>query len=140
MTLTETKCNDQGQDLWFTGGPRGCLTQFAAIWHNDDEIRTVDMDNNIIGSADALLFESPKDESYIIELKNVRVHPSFRRQGVATHLVEAVQNYAQPLNLPVLVYLHTDIDNFGARKLYESKGFNMDPIDIEKMVWTVKSS
>ncbi len=141
MALTGTKCNDKGQDLWFSCESRGFLTQFAAILKEKDDCQEqLGIPNTVIGATDAHLHYFPSNGSSKIELKNIHVHPSFRRKGVASSLVKAAQEYARTLNPAPSVYLHTDVNNLGARALYNSRGFENDPFDAEKMVWKIDFS
>lgn len=78
----------------------------------------------------------------MIELKNLRVHDSFRRQGIGRSLVEAVQNYARKVKEEqeqggAIVYLYYDSDNVGAIRLYKNAGFVVDEDDMNRMNWAV---
>lgn len=143
MLLTSTKCDDTGQDLWFSGPKVGVLTQFAAfsVSHDLEELQGT---RGVVGSVDVLLREingeSTSRTTRTAELRNLSVHPSFRRKGIASCLVDAVQAYAQGLKPSAVLYLHVALDNHGARALYERKGFQADPSDLERMVWDAEVS
>jgi ribosomal-protein-alanine N-acetyltransferase len=53
---------------------------------------------------------------------NLAVHPSARRMGIATSLINAVLDYMRE-NDCVFVYLEVRLSNMSARKLYEQLGF-----------------
>ena len=101
----------------------------------------------MVGSVDVLLRETHSDDDSIeitttttLELRNLSVHPSLRRMGIASRLVDAVQKYAQSLELSTtVVYLNVAFDNNGARALYERKGFKVDHLDFERMFWISES-
>ena len=143
MALTKTKCDDNGQDLWFSGGERGLLKQFAAIMKNEQgDEDGLDITNAVIGAADIHLRSFERDKLYHvgIEVKNVRVDSSFRRQGVARSLMDEIQNHVRAHHSSAEVYLHVDVDNLAARALYQSKGFKDDPMENGKMTWKIDDS
>lgn len=139
LSLTKDKCDDKGQDLWFSGGERGLLTQFAAIKtkENKDFDDHCDITNSVIGAADIHVRSFERDEfpQVEIEVKNVRVDFNFRRQGIATRLMDEIQNHIRAHHSLAKVYLDVDIDNLAARALYQSKGFHDDPTESGKMTW-----
>lgn len=66
------------------------------------------------------LYGTGYDSSLVVA--NVATHPDFRRQGIATALMEATLNYAEK-TLAEAVILQVEADNWGARQLYEQLGF-----------------
>lgn len=66
------------------------------------------------------LIETSIPGRYLIA--NVAVHPQFRRQGIAYHLMQAVANWARQSHHHVLL-LQVEQGNVGAVKLYENLGY-----------------
>lgn len=148
--LTSTY-DEQGQSLEFSGGDEaGELVQFFAVVQNSTICNNgldqafLSRTHGVIGSIDA--FKSMRsctgemDQDAIIELKNLRVHDSCRRQGIGRALVEAVQQYAQQVKEhgeqgKAMVYLQFDSNNVGAIRIYEDAGFFIDGEDTNRMIW-----
>jgi ribosomal protein S18 acetylase RimI-like enzyme len=103
------------------------LVQFVAIVDQHYYPKT----HGVVGVVDV----HRKPNSALLELKNLRVHETGRRQGIASALVEAVQEYARKIS--GAVYLNYDQDNEAAIRLYLSRGFQLDPKEELKMIWTV---
>lgn len=56
------------------------------------------------------------------EVKRMRVHPSFQRQGFGTQILRVLENRARELGYSVL-RLDTTVEQIGARHLYAKFGF-----------------
>lgn len=72
--------------------------------------------DNVVGTA---LLTSGRNYRYV---SSVAVHPNFRRQGIATALMEEVSNHAKSLGYKA-VLLHVDEANTPAVNLYSQLGF-----------------
>ncbi|NCO66993.1 MAG: ribosomal-protein-alanine N-acetyltransferase [Nitrospirae bacterium CG_4_10_14_0_8_um_filter_41_23] len=74
--------------------------------------------DNIIGY---ICINHIMDEGHIL---NLAVHPDFRRQGIATKLVEDVLNGFKEIDCRHL-YLEVRVSNLEAKKFYERLGFRV---------------
>lgn len=129
--LTWGKCHDDGQDVWFSSANKlGLLKQWAVVLLEDND----KFHGGVIGAVDALLMK--KRHAIVVDLRNLRVHDDYRRRGIASHLMDQVLEFAKEEKATAVTLL-VDLDNHGARALYEKKGFVADPDNAEKMSWTV---
>jgi len=93
--------------------------------------------------------QNNNDDVVLVELKNLRVHPSMRRKGIGKALIETVQEYAKSI-LPkdnnqqqqqqqrtneVIVFLQVDPTNIAAQQLYEQTGFVSTRKEFGRMDW-----
>lgn len=69
-----------------------------------------------------------EDRVYVSE---VHVSEKCRGQGIGHLLLNAVEEEARKLKVPAL-YIHTEADNSGAIKLYESEGYRMERVQMRK--------
>lgn len=94
------------------------------IFHNNTILAKVG--KRIIGKVLWYVKENPNDG--LVELEELFVLEDYRRKGVGSKLVKfsinAVQNHFKSLGIePRRIYLFTNENNDGARKLYENFGF-----------------
>ncbi|WP_287128040.1 GNAT family N-acetyltransferase [Candidatus Cyanaurora vandensis] len=68
---------------------------------------------------------SPQDPLYI---SNLAVTPAWRRQGVASSLLQEVEAIARSLCHPRL-YLHVMADNIAAVQLYQRSGYRLERVE-----------
>ena len=61
---------------------------------------------------------------------NLCVHPSFRRVGVATSLMESGAEFARLIGVRVL-YCHVEANNVSAQRLYTSLGYVVEQEESE---------
>ena len=93
--------------------------------------------------------KTSNDHVVLVELKNLRVHPSMRRKGIGKALIEAVQEYAKSIAClqgyqrqqarqrpnEVIVFLQVDPTNRVAQQLYEKVGFISTREEYGRMDW-----
>jgi ribosomal protein S18 acetylase RimI-like enzyme len=81
-----------------------------------------------------------RKQNALLYITEVAVHPSMRRRGIGTKLLQAIDIYAQQLivheNIQIeTIYLHVDVLNYGAIRMYEQSGYykvlSDDPIYTE---------
>ena len=94
------------------------------LFHNNTILAKVG--KRIIGKVLWYVKENPNDG--LVELEELFVLEDYRRKGVGSKLVKssinAVQNHFKSLGIePRRIYLFTNENNDGARKLYENFGF-----------------
>ena len=75
-------------------------------------------DGQIIGYASAFL----PSAGGVADLMTIAVHPDFRRQGIAHHLIEDLENWAAELGADSMM-LEVDINNENAIALYTKLGY-----------------
>jgi ribosomal protein S18 acetylase RimI-like enzyme len=85
----------------------------------------------ILGSAECSFHEFFGSElgrrrahNSILYLTEVAVNPSFRRQGIGSKLLQAIDELATRRGIETL-YLHVDVKNVGALRLYEKAGYRV---------------
>jgi ribosomal protein S18 acetylase RimI-like enzyme len=90
-----------------------------------------DRANIILGSAECSFHEffgtvlgRRRAHNSILYLTEVAVNPSFRRQGIGSKLLQAVDELATRRGIETL-YLHVDVKNVGALGLYEKAGYRV---------------
>ena len=137
--LTWAKCDEHGQDVWFSSATKlGLLSQWAIVLNDSDTVEDYPH-GGVIGAVDGLLRQ--KREGTVVDLRNLRVSDAYRRRGLASRLIDAVLNFAQDQpDGKVQVTLTVDRDNHGARALYQKKGFVVDPTNDEHMTWRPKET
>jgi ribosomal protein S18 acetylase RimI-like enzyme len=133
-------------ETWLESKNVVTLQQFYAVrnllyYNEQEQHQALSAEQNIIGSVDAEWTRaSPKNadvnDSIEVELKNLRVHQSARRQGIGRALVHEVQQYAEQLPQPSIVFLEVVSDNSGAILLYEQMGFVVDSMNPNRMTWS----
>lgn len=108
------------------------VVNFVAIVEQDDNVyesslnSIIDRTNGVIASISAQIKRqsSISDDMLLphVSLKNLNVHTNFRRQGIASALVQMVKEYTKEANISSIV-LEVDPSNYGAIRLYEKEGF-----------------
>lgn len=58
----------------------------------------------------------------IVEMKRVRVHPEFQRQGLGQKMLEMLEKRAKELGYK-LIQLDTTVNQVAAQKMYEKNGY-----------------
>jgi ribosomal protein S18 acetylase RimI-like enzyme len=58
----------------------------------------------------------------VVEMKRVRVHPDFQRQGLGQAMIELLERGAKELGFKT-IQLDTTVNQTGAQKLYEKNGY-----------------
>jgi ribosomal protein S18 acetylase RimI-like enzyme len=106
------------------------VVQFIAICQDDcgNKNTLFDNTNGVVGVVDAILqhYRPIPDVDLslpYVYLRNLRVDERMRRQGVASCLVQAVNDYAKETDGVDVVLLHVDQENDGAIRLYKNHGF-----------------
>ena len=131
--LTRTY-DDQGQFLRRSDSSspqQGELVQFAAVAQDESSREVYRETNGVVGVVDVF-----QKSTNALELKNLRVHESARRKGIAKALVEKVQEYAIQAVDRATVFLNYDPENIGAMHLYASRGFRNDTNEEFQMIWS----
>ena len=112
----------------------------------DDIIQTYKRDDMITDDGNQ---NKSNDHVVLVELKNLRVHPSMRRKGIGKALIETVQEYAKSILLQdyqrqqaqrpneVIVFLQVDPTNMVAQQLYEKAGFVSTRKEYGRMDWKI---
>lgn len=72
-----------------------------------------------------LIFQRHKQDPHVLEIKNCRVDPNFRRQGIFTSLVRAVEQYAK-LHRFQRITVDTHSDNVSFIEAAKKLGFRVD--------------
>ncbi len=84
-------------------------------------IYSVGFDGRIIGSA---IFQQHKQESKVLELKNLRVDPSCEQHGIGTLLTSSMELYAQEKRFKrILVDTH---QGNSAIEFLQKRGYNIE--------------
>jgi ribosomal protein S18 acetylase RimI-like enzyme len=85
----------------------------------------------ILGSAECSFHEffgtelgRRRAHNSVLYLTEVAVNPSFHRQGIGSRLLQAVDVLARRRRIETL-YLHVDVKNVGALRLYEQAGYRI---------------
>lgn len=85
--------------------------------------------NSIVGTAECSFHEFfgtqlglRRPANSILYVTEVAVNPSVRRQGVASKLLRAVDTFAKDRGIES-IYLHVDVCNYGAIRLYDKCGY-----------------
>ncbi len=81
------------------------------------------IDGNIVGSIITLL----RNDISHARIYSLNVHPSYRRMGIASLLMNTVENSLKEKKFKN-ISLEVGVNNKAARSLYESKGFSVDKI------------
>ena len=81
------------------------------------------IDGNIVGSIITLL----RNDISHARIYSLNVHPSYRRMGIASLLMDTVENSLREKGFKN-ISLEVGVNNRAARSLYESKGFSVDKI------------
>jgi len=77
-------------------------------------------DDRIAGSVQ-LDYDTPANQPHRAEIRKLLVHPDFRRQGIARHLMAEIEGHASRLNRTLLTLDTRTGDN--AEPLYRSLGY-----------------
>jgi ribosomal protein S18 acetylase RimI-like enzyme len=65
-------------------------------------------------------------------IQELLVHPAYRRQGVAMHLLDAAEDVFFADVRTAAVILVTSPENEGALRLYRSRGYSVDQVRLRK--------
>jgi len=89
----------------------------------------------IVGVACAATYAHSSDKGAVVWVRELAVHPDFRRQGIGKRLLLQTLQYGAQ-HEAVRAFLHVDVQNIAAIHIYESVGFT--PQEGEKqidMIW-----
>ncbi len=124
--------DNNGKELDFIGHP---VVQYIAVAYQQRDYEfsaEQECTNGVIGAVDAKIQWSPSSSLSTgqlgrlpwphVSLKNLNVHENFRRMGVASALVGAVQVFAREEGMRAVI-LEVDCENTGAVSLYKKEGF-----------------
>ncbi|MDD6647457.1 MAG: GNAT family N-acetyltransferase [Firmicutes bacterium] len=68
-----------------------------------------------------------------VYINEIRVSEEYRKRGVATKLISAVEKVANEIGVQA-VYIHAEGDNKKAQNLYIKEGYNIERIQLRKQI------
>lgn len=95
-------------------------------------IATASLSLSAVGRERFSTLQPPDDQAL---LANIAVDPTFRRQGVASHLLGVCEALTRDAGLQSL-YLHVRLADEGARALYAARGFTQ--VDKDSMLVSLR--
>ena len=92
--------------------------------------------SDIVGTIEVSVRRRPlaATRSQYVYLANLATRPDYRRQGVASQLLEACEVLTRRWGFQD-IYLHVLEDNVGARSLYQKLGYHIKQSDADLITW-----
>jgi len=139
VIIREARPSDRRQVAEFTSHTWRWGDYIMSVWENwisdtKGKLLVAEEDNKVIGLMRLSL--RPEGEAY---LAGARVHPKFRRKGVATALTKSCIDYARASGAR-FVSLATSSKNVPAISLVEKLGFTLAQELVEVEAWPKKSA
>jgi ribosomal protein S18 acetylase RimI-like enzyme len=125
----------------YTQGSKCLVALRSDLLHSDSQRITNKVFGNLLGTVEfspndfkdtAFEYVGSERKLYVADLA---IREDARRLGIATKLLHAVESYAA-MNLYDEIYLHVEICNQGALKLYGKNGYSRVPPDEKVLKFT----
>lgn len=115
------KC--KGQSRGFDGETEESLNEWLAT--ENSTILVAEISNKPVGLAMVSLYGFDSEKGTALWVRLLAVSPEYQRKGIGRQLLSYALNWGSK-NKAVRAFLHADVHNDNAIKLYQDKGFEMN--------------
>ena len=102
------------------------------LWVAVEGAASDEADGKLVGLLLATVQIDAESEEPVGYIQELLVHPAYRRQGAAMHLLDAAERYFLEEQRFGLISLATSPDNEAALRLYRSRGYTVYQVRLSK--------